>query len=155
MKRKTIGVISDTHGLLRPEAVKILKNSEMIIHAGDIGNVQILEGLQKIAQVVAVRGNCDKGSWAKEFAETKIVEIQNIHLYVLHDVKNMDLDPSVAGFKAVISGHSHKPLVTYSNGILYLNPGSAGPRRFKLPLSVARLYVDTVSVEAEIIRLDI
>lgn len=133
-----IGVISDTHGLLRPEAVQALEGSSLIIHAGDVGDPGILDELRKIAPVVAVRGNIDKG---EALPEVMRVEHGGVSIYVLHDVNQLDIDPAAAGFDAVISGHSHKPSIREENGVLYLNPGSAGPRRFRLPVTVARLDV--------------
>ncbi len=152
---RLIGVISDTHGLLRPAAVKALEGSEMIIHAGDIGTPDVLEALQTIAPVVAVRGNNDKDEWAHVLPETEVVEVGSVALYVLHDVNELDLDPAAAGFRAVISGHSHRPAVARRLGVLFVNPGSAGPRRFKLPVSVARLHIQGDSVAAELIELEV
>ena len=134
-----IGLISDTHGLLRPEALAALKGSDLIIHAGDIGKPEILERLRALAPVVAVRGNIDKGAWATQLPSTAVVETQSALIYVLHDLQQLDLDPAAAGFSIVISGHSHKTSRTERSGVLYLNPGSAGPRRFRLPITVARL----------------
>jgi putative phosphoesterase len=135
----TIGLISDTHGLLRPAALRALEGSDLIIHAGDVGNAAILEALQEIAPVTVVRGNIDTQPWACEWPETAVVEAGAISIYVLHDVKQLDLDPAAAGFQIVVSGHSHKPLRQERDGVLYVNPGSAGPRRFQLPISLARL----------------
>jgi putative phosphoesterase len=148
-----LGVISDTHGLMRPEAIKALEGVEMIIHAGDIGTPQVLETLQAIAPVIAVRGNNDKGDWAHALSATEVVEVGGVSLYVLHDVKTLDLDPAAAGFHAVISGHSHQPAMATRQGILYLNPGSAGPRRFKLPISVARVIIHSGTVDAQLLEL--
>ena len=150
-----LGVISDTHGLMRPEAIKALEGVKMIIHAGDIGTPQVLETLHAIAPVIAVRGNNDKGEWAHALPETEVVEVGDVALYVLHDVKTLDLDPVAAGFHAVISGHSHQPAMATRQGILYLNPGSAGPRRFKLPISVARLIIHGGSVDAQLLELTV
>ncbi len=136
---KRIGLISDTHGLLRKEAVEALRGSEMIIHAGDVGKPEILEDLRKIAPVVAVRGNVDTAEWAKALPETAVAKAGATLIYVLHDVKALDLNPAAAGFRMVVSGHTHKPVMTEHGGVLYINPGSAGPRRFQLPVSVARL----------------
>jgi putative phosphoesterase len=148
-----IGLISDSHGLLRPEALDALRGSGRIIHAGDIGSPDILEALRTIAPVTAIRGNIDKGAWAKSLRETEIVEIGDAILYVLHDVNQLDLDPAAAGFRAVISGHSHTPSQELRAGLLYINPGSAGPRRFRLPITVAKLCVTSNSLEAEFIPL--
>jgi putative phosphoesterase len=136
-----IGVISDTHGLLRPEAVEFLRGSEHIIHAGDIGSPEIVPELQKIAPVAAIRGNVDVQPWTRSFAETEVVELAGLHIYVIHDVNALDLNPRAAGFAAVISGHSHKPGQSTKDGVLYFNPGSAGPRRFSLPISIGRLEI--------------
>jgi uncharacterized protein len=148
-----LGIISDTHGLMRPQAIKALEGVTMIIHAGDIGTPEVLDALHAIAPVVAVRGNNDKGEWAQVLPETEVVEVGGVALYVLHDVKTLDLDPVAAGFHAVISGHSHQPAMTTRQGILYLNPGSAGPRRFKLPISVARVTVRGNTRDAQLVEL--
>jgi uncharacterized protein len=150
-----IGVISDTHGLLRPEALDALAGSELIIHAGDVGDPNILDMLRTLAPVVAVRGNIDTGEWAGAFPETEWVEYGGASLYVLHDVNRLDLDPAAAGLRCVISGHSHQPSIRTTGGVLYLNPGSAGPRRFKLPITIARLYVTGEKIEAERIDLPV
>jgi uncharacterized protein len=148
-----IGVISDTHGLVRPEAIKALAGVEMIIHAGDIGTPAVLEALHSIAPVVAVRGNNDTDEWARALPDTEVVELGDVALYVLHDVHELDLDPGAAGFHAVISGHSHRPSIATRRGVLYVNPGSAGPRRFKLPISLAQLHIQGATVEAQLITL--
>lgn len=150
-----IGVISDTHNLLRAEAVEAIKDADLIIHAGDVCNLQILEELNSIAPVVAVRGNNDKGEWAKKLPVYDIIKAQKIYIYVIHDIKEMDVKPTASEFKVVISGHSHKPSIEDKNGVIYLNPGSAGPRRFRLPVSVARLKIDGENVEAEIVELSV
>jgi uncharacterized protein len=150
-----IGVISDTHGLLRPEALRALAGADLIVHAGDIGGPEVLEALRTLAPLVAVRGNNDRGPWASALPETEVVEAGGRSLYVLHDVKELDLDPRAAGFDAVIAGHSHQPRIDRRDGVLYLNPGSAGPRRFKLPIAVARLEVDAARLDAEIVQLDV
>ncbi|WP_315765507.1 MULTISPECIES: metallophosphoesterase family protein [unclassified Bradyrhizobium] len=134
-----VGIISDTHGLLRPEAVQRLAGVDHIIHAGDIGRPEVLDGLRRIAPVTAIRGNVDDGAWAKEYPETATVRLEGRSLYVLHDVNALSLDPAALGIDAVISGHSHKVRVETIDGILYLNPGSAGPRRFRLPITLATL----------------
>jgi uncharacterized protein len=149
----TIGVISDTHGLLRPEALTALTGAERIIHAGDIGSPNILEKLQTIAPVTAIRGNNDKGAWAEALPESLLIEVRGHSVHVLHDLAQIDLSPAAAGVAVVISGHSHKPQVAEREGVLFVNPGSAGPRRFRLPIAVAKLYVDDTSVRAEIIEL--
>ncbi|HEV2764507.1 MAG TPA: metallophosphoesterase family protein, partial [Pyrinomonadaceae bacterium] len=144
-----VGVISDTHGLVRPEALAALAASDLILHAGDIGNPRVIEELRRVAPVVAVRGNNDRGEWAEEFAETEVVEVCGQFVYVLHDLNELDLSPAAAGFRVVVSGHSHKPSLQERAGVLYLNPGSAGPRRFKLPVSVARLKLENGNARAE------
>lgn len=149
-----IGVISDTHGLLRPEAVRELRGCERIVHAGDVGDPAILEELRRIAPVAAVRGNVDRGSWAEALPETEVVEVGEAVLYVLHDLARLDLDPTAAGFAAVITGHTHQPKTEERGGVFYLNPGSAGPRRFRLPVTVARLSVSGGRVTAEIVELE-
>jgi uncharacterized protein len=152
---KTIGVISDTHGLLRWEAEAALAGVDHIIHAGDIGTTEILERLQRIAPLTAVRGNNDKGSWADPLPATAIVDICSQRLYVVHDIAKLDVDPLANGIAAVIAGHSHKPGVSEKDGVLFLNPGSAGPRRFHLPVAIAKLFVDAGAVRAEICNLQI
>jgi uncharacterized protein len=138
---KTIGLISDTHGLLRPEAVRALSGVQHIIHAGDIGGPEILEQLRAIAPVDAVRGNNDKGAWAAHIPLYLALELEGISIHVLHDLKEIDVDPRAAGFDVVVSGHSHKPMVAERDGVQFVNPGSAGPRRFRLPVTIARLDV--------------
>jgi putative phosphoesterase len=151
--RTIVGVISDTHGLLRPQACTALEGSDIIVHAGDVGNPQILEQLRSIAETRAVRGNIDTGAWATLLPITDVVEVGGVHLYVLHDLAALDLDPKAAGFAAVISGHSHRPAAQMRNGVLYLNPGSAGRRRFTLPIAVARLVIGDRLLSHEIIEL--
>jgi putative phosphoesterase len=136
---KTIGVISDTHGLLRPQAIHALKGSDLIIHAGDVSDPKILDSLKTLAPVFAVRGNVDTETWAQALPETEVIETDSVTIYVLHDVHALDLNPAAAGFQMVVSGHSHKPGQTERDGVLFLNPGSAGPRRFDLPVTVARI----------------
>lgn len=153
MSRIDIGVISDTHGLLRPEAVEALRGSDFIIHAGDIGNPSILGKLGELAPVTAVRGNVDREKWARKIPETTVLEVAGVSIYLLHDLHQLDLKPEAAGFAAVISGHSHVPKQETKNGVLYFNPGSAGPRRFKLPVSVGRIVVQGSDLRAEIIEL--
>jgi len=152
---KVIGVISDTHGLLRPEAVEALRGVELILHAGDVGSPEVLDSLKGIAPVVAVRGNNDKGTWAGELPAWEVAEVGAVFIYMIHDVKEIDLNPTAAGFQVVVSGHSHKPSVEERKGVLYVNPGSAGPRRFKLPISVARLTVSGETVSAEVVELSV
>jgi putative phosphoesterase len=148
-----VGVISDTHGLLRPEAVGALRGSDYIIHAGDVGDAEILKQLNAIAPVTAVRGNVDREPWARKLPETQVLEAGGISIYILHSVADLDLKPEAAGFAAVVSGHSHIPKQEVRNGVLYFNPGSAGPRRFKLPVSVGRLVIQGGKVRGEIMRI--
>jgi putative phosphoesterase len=150
---KTIGVISDTHGLLRPGAVKVLEGSDFIIHAGDVGDPEILPELQRIAPVTAVRGNIDTQPWSKDLPANDVLEVEDVTIYVLHDISTLDLKPDAAGFSVVIYGHSHKPVQETKNGVLFFNPGSAGPKRFRLPVSLGRLMVDGRKVSAQIIKL--
>ncbi len=148
-----IGVISDTHGLLRPEAIEALRGSQHIIQAGDVGSPEIIEKLSTIAPVIAVRGNIDKGVWSRKLPQTEVLEAGDISIYVLHDLEQLDLKPAAAGFAVVVSGHSHIPKQETRGGVLYFNPASAGPRRFKLPVSVGRLIVDSGGVRGEILQL--
>ncbi|HXU65163.1 MAG TPA: metallophosphoesterase family protein [Polyangia bacterium] len=148
-----LGVISDTHGLLRPEAVEALRDVDRIIHAGDIGGPQILTALSQLAPVVAVRGNNDHGPWAEALPETAVVDAGGTLLYVIHDVGELDLDPGAGGFAAVVAGHSHRPGQELRAGVLWFNPGSAGPRRFKLPVAVGRLTVSAGGLQGEILPL--
>lgn len=148
-----VGVISDTHGLVRPEAKAALERCDAVVHAGDIGKPEVLEELRSIAPLTAIRGNVDK--WATEMPDSAVVEIEGRRLYVLHNVKELDVDPCAEGFDAVISGHSHKPNIVEEHGVLYLNPGSAGPRRFSLPVAVAILEVSPERLEARIVGLDV
>jgi uncharacterized protein len=148
-----VGVISDTHGLLRPEAVGTLRGSDYIIHAGDVGDAEIVKQLNAIAPVTAVRGNVDREPWARKLPETQVLEAGGISIYILHSVADLDLKPEAAGFAAVVSGHSHIPKQEVRNGVLYFNPGSAGPRRFKLPVSVGRLVIEGGKVRGEILRI--
>jgi putative phosphoesterase len=153
--RKSIGIISDTHGVVRPQAIEALEGVEMILHAGDVGSQQVLDTLNEIAPVVAVRGNNDKGEWAESLPDWEVVEVGDVSIYMPHDVKEIDISPSGAGFQVVVSGHSHKPLIEEQRGVLYVNPGSAGPRRFSLPVSVAHLRVNGGKVQAKIIELSV
>jgi uncharacterized protein len=152
-KRVTLGVISDTHGLLRPEAVEALRKSDRILHAGDVGSPDILERLALIAPVTAVRGNVDSGAWAKALPETQVVEAGGASIYMLHDLGQLDLKPEAAGFRIVVYGHSHQPKIEEKNGVLYFNPGSAGPRRFSLPVSVGKLSIQSGKVQATLLEL--
>jgi putative phosphoesterase len=148
-----IGVISDTHGLLRPEALELLRGSNHIIHAGDIGAPEIIPALEKIAPVSAIRGNVDRQPWARRFPETEVVELVGLSIYVIHDVHALELNPKVAGFVAVISGHSHQPKEEVKDGVLFFNPGSAGPKRFRLPVSVGRVEIVNGQMRAEILEI--
>jgi putative phosphoesterase len=151
----TVGIISDTHGLLRREAVDALQDVDFIIHAGDIGKFSIIDELNGIAPIVAVRGNMDSENWAYQLKRTEIVEKKKILFCVIHDISRLDLDPAVSGIKVVISGHSHRPSIGRHKGVLYINPGSAGPRRFTLPVSVALLQVRGKSLDAQIVKLKV
>jgi len=155
LRHWTIGVISDTHGLLRPEALAALQGSDYIIHAGDVGDPKILAQLAKIAPVTRVRGNVDREKWARELPETNVLQVGSLAIYVLHDVSRLDLEPRSAQFAAVIFGHSHCPSQEMRNGVLFFNPGAAGPRRFNLPITVGRLGIGGTSLSAEIISLSI
>lgn len=152
-KTTIVGVISDTHGLLRPEAVSVLRGSDLILHAGDVGSSAVLESLAAIAPVIAVRGNIDTEPWAQELPGDVVAEIGQTNIYMLHDISKLDRKPEAAGFAAVIYGHSHKPKQERRGGVLYFNPGSAGPRRFRLPISVGRLRITGFVVEPELITL--
>jgi putative phosphoesterase len=150
-----VGVISDTHGLLRPQAIEALQGSELIVHAGDVGEARVLEDLRAIAPTIAVRGNVDTGQWASALPLAEIVAVGDLHLYVLHDLSALDFDAGAAGFAAVISGHTHRASAQMRDGVLYLNPGSAGPRRFTLPVSVARLRIEGAHLSYEIVELPV
>jgi len=148
-----IGIISDTHGLLRPEAIKHLAGTDHIIHAGDIGAPEVIEGLRRIAPTTAIRGNIDAGEWAKHYPDTELIVLGGRALYVLHNLKELKLDPAASGFDVIISGHSHRPKIETKNGILYVNPGSAGPRRFKLPIAVAILTLSDRALLPRILEI--
>ncbi|CAD6873874.1 metallophosphoesterase family protein [Methylomonas fluvii] len=148
-----IGIISDTHGLLRPEALAALKGCQRIIHAGDIGKQEVLQRLNELAPVTAVRGNNDKGAWADELPISARVMVGQLSIYVIHDLAELPIDPVAPGIRVVISGHSHKPSIQERDGVLYLNPGSTGPRRFKLPVAVAELIIRDTAIEARIVEL--
>jgi uncharacterized protein len=150
-----VGIISDTHGLLRPQAVAVLQGSDMIIHAGDVGNPDIIKELADIAPIHAVRGNIDTAPWAARLPMTERVEAGGRRFYVLHEISQLDLDPVEAGIAAVVYGHSHQPLIATRQGVLFLNPGSAGPRRFKLPITVARVTVSGDGMRPEIVELQV
>ena len=148
-----VGVISDTHGLVRPQAIAALRGADRIIHAGDIGGTEVLAALEAIAPVVAVRGNNDRGPWAEALPLTQVVDATGALIYVIHDLGELDLEPAAAGVRVVVAGHSHRPAQQERDGVLWFNPGSAGPRRFKLPVSVGRLIVEGGAVRAEILTL--
>ena len=150
---KNIGVISDTHGLLRDEVRSRLGGCDRIIHAGDVGTLSVLTELRQIAEVVAVRGNVDTGAWTKELKEEEFVDVDGHRICVVHDIGTLSLDPAVAGIDIVIYGHSHKPAVDWKGGVLYLNPGSAGPKRFHLPISMAILSIRGEEISAEIVEV--
>ncbi len=149
-----IGIISDTHGLIRQSVVKSFNDVDLIVHAGDVGKPEVLETLQGIARVYPVRGNVDGGKWTDNLPFTEVVQVGQVFLHVLHDLNALDLDPVAAGFQAVISGHSHIPEIEERDGVLFLNPGSAGPKRLKYPVSIAFLYINGTSIEAEIVELE-
>ena len=148
-----IGLVSDTHGLLRPEALNFLEGCDCIVHGGDIGHPSILTELAKLAPVTAVRGNVDAGAWAESLPESEYLQVGEVGVYVIHDLAHLDIDPQSAGVRVIVSGHSHKPLIQERNGVLYANPGSAGPRRFKLPVTVGELIVTESTVSACIVEL--
>src|SRR4051812_12274544 len=150
-----LGIISDTHGLLRPEALAFLRGCEHIVHGGDIGTAQVLAQLAAIAPVTAVRGNNDKGAWADALPETELFEFNGTYIYAIHDLAQLDIEPSSAGVRVVVSGHSHKPVVEHREGVVYVNPGSAGPRRFRLPVAVAELVVNGAEINARIVELQV
>jgi putative phosphoesterase len=148
-----VGLVSDTHGLLRPEARAFLAGCDYIVHGGDVGNAEILDDLALMAPLIAVRGNNDTQIWAARLAQTELVRVGNIFLYVIHNLEELDIDPAAAGVRVVVSGHSHQPKVEERAGILYVNPGSCGPRRFKLPISAGEITVSGSAVKARIVDL--
>jgi uncharacterized protein len=150
-----IGVISDTHGLMRPQALRALQGAEHILHAGDVGDPAILDALRAIAPVTAIRGNIDEGGPCSHLPSTELVELGGRSIFMLHDVKKIDLNPEAAGIAAVVFGHSHKPLLEWRRGVLFLNPGSAGPRRFELPVTFAWLKIEANKVSARVVPLDV
>ena len=154
MNSLLLGIISDTHGLLRPEATAALHGADLIVHAGDVGNPQILGQLKSIAPVFAVRGNVDTEPWASTLPLTEVVEIHNTTIYVLHNLEQLDFDPAASGFQIVVSGHTHQPKSHLRDGVLYINPGSAGPRRFSLPISLARIDLSKTPWQVEFLQLD-
>jgi len=150
-----VGLISDTHGLLRPDAASFLQGSDCIVHAGDICDPAILERLAAIAPVTAVRGNNDRGAWAERLNETEFVQAGGISIYAIHDLAALDIEPRAAGVRVVVSGHSHHPRVEERDGVLYVNPGSAGPRRFRLPIALGELIIEGTAVSARITELNV
>ncbi|KAB3526744.1 metallophosphoesterase family protein [Alkaliphilus serpentinus] len=148
-----IGVISDTHGLLRPEVLEKLQGCSLILHAGDVGKGEIIQELMEIAPVIAVRGNIDKDDWAKELHYTEVIEVKDTYIYLLHDLNQLDIDPKAGSFDVVISGHTHSPKEEFINGVLYLNPGSIGPKRFKLPISMVKLKISNIGINTEFFTL--
>jgi uncharacterized protein len=155
LKRGRIGLVSDTHGLVRPEALAALKGSEVIVHAGDIGKAEVLESFSSIAPVISIKGNNDRDLWAKKIPDVLNLEINGTNIHVIHNVNELEADPASDGIRVIVSGHSHKPRLVERDGILFINPGSAGPRRFKLPVTVGRLWINRGNVHAEIIELKI
>ena len=150
-----IGVISDTHGLLRPEAIAALHGSDRILHAGDVGDPRILDRLGALAPVTVVRGNVDRGPWALALPETELVEIEGLSIYLIHDLGQLDLKPEAAGISVVIYGHSHQPKIEEKNGVLFFNPGSAGPRRFRLPVSIGMLEINAGNIQEQLVELKV
>jgi len=150
-----VGLISDTHGLLRPEASALLRGCDHIVHGGDIGDQKVLQELRAIAPVTAVRGNNDKGGWARSLSATELVQFEEVFVYVIHDLAELDIEPQAAGVAVVVSGHSHKPVIQERQGVLFINPGSAGPRRFKLPIAIGDMRIAGKSVTPRIIELDV
>lgn len=150
-----VGLISDTHGRLRAEALDALRGSDFIIHAGDIGQLGIIEQLSRVAPLTAVRGNNDKGAWASGLHDTAVLNVGDVSIYVIHDLAKLDVDPIAAGFHAIVSGHSHQPAIGERDGVLYVNPGSAGPRRFRLPVSVGELAISGVTICPRLVTLEV
>lgn len=149
-----VGVISDTHGIAREEAVSALLGSDLILHAGDIGNEDVITRLAEVAPVIAVRGNIDRGDWASRYPENAMARVDDVLFHILHRIEDLTIDPVAAGIRVVVSGHSHKPEIRQKEGVTYLNPGSAGPRRFSLPVCLAKVDVEGTHAAANLIRLD-
>jgi uncharacterized protein len=154
-KLTVFGIISDTHGLLRPEALRALRGSDRILHAGDVGAPEILEALAQIAPVTAIRGNVDTEPWARTLPATEVVNAGGVSIFMLHNLAQLDLKPEAAGFDVVIYGHTHHPKMEERNGVLYFNPGSAGPRRFNLPVSLGKLMIEEGKVRAKLVSLEV
>jgi len=150
-----VGVISDTHGLLRPQATEFLRGCDHILHGGDIGSAQILEQLAALAPVTAVRGNNDTQAWAASLADTRLLQLAGVRCYVIHDLNELRIDPGAAAVQVIVSGHSHQPSLSERAGIIYLNPGSAGPRRFSLPVSVAEIRIEGASITPRLVQLQV
>jgi uncharacterized protein len=150
---RVIGLISDTHGLIRPEAIEALRGVDLIIHAGDIGKPEVLDALKTISPLVAIKGNNDIEAWAKPLPDTQLVQTADTKLFVIHNVRELDCDPAAEGYQVVISGHSHKPSILNRDGVLFVNPGSAGPRRFKLPVAIGKLFIQKQKVSTKLIEL--
>jgi putative phosphoesterase len=150
-----VGIISDTHGLVRPEAIAALRGSDLIIHAGDLGKPEVIDQLRGVAPTFAVRGNIDKQAWAASLPTSECVEVGETLFWVLHEISQLDLDPAAAGFAAVVFGHSHQPSIETRDGVVYINPGSAGPRRFRLPVTIARVAVSGQEIRPEIVELEL
>jgi len=151
--RTVVGIISDTHGLLRPEAIAALQGSDLIIHAGDVGKPEVIDRLRGLAPLFVIRGNIDTPGWAASLPVTECVEVGETLFWVLHDIAQLDLDPAASGFAAVVFGHSHQPSIETRDGVLYINPGSAGPRRFRLPVAIARAHIVGREIVPEIVEL--
>jgi uncharacterized protein len=148
-----LGLLSDTHGLLRAEVKAFLQGSDHLIHAGDIGDPGILVELAAIAPLTAVRGNCDQGPWAGRLSKTEMLQVDGLLVCVIHELSRLEIDPSAAGVRVVVSGHTHKPLIEERNGVLFINPGSSGPRRFQLPISIGELIIAGSAVSARTLEL--
>ncbi len=153
-KQLRVGVISDTHGLVRPEVLEALRGVDHIVHAGDIGKPEVLSALRELAPVTAIRGNTDRDPWARALADTEVLRLQDSTLYVVHNLADLNLDPHAAGFTAVIAGHSHQPWNIVKDGVLFFNPGSAGPRRFRLPVALGRLLIEGKSISGNILIIE-
>ena len=152
-KEQLVCLVSDSHGLVRPEVVAALEGVDLIVHAGDVGGPEVLDRLRELAPLVAIRGNNDRGAWAEPLPTSRVVEVGDASLYVVHDLAELDLDPAAAGFDAVVSGHSHRPSMERRGSVLFVNPGSIGPRRFTLPIALARLRVSADGVDATIVEI--